>query len=260
MNRPPLILISGPCAIENRDVCFQVAEAVSGLCRQLGITYIFKSSFKKANRTSVSSFTGIGLEASLRILSEVKEAFGVPVLTDVHEVHEVNEVAAVVDYLQIPSFLCRQTDLLMAAGHSGKGVNIKKGQFASADSMKFAVDKVRSTGNQNVMLTERGTTFGYHDLVVDFRNIPLMQQVGVPVILDATHSLQQPNTAAGVTGGLPQFIPTLCHAAVAAGVDGLFIETHPHPATALSDGANMLPLSEMEALLSRCVRIREAMG
>jgi 2-dehydro-3-deoxyphosphooctonate aldolase (KDO 8-P synthase) len=256
MSSKPLILISGPCAIENHEVCFEVAEKVSALCSQLGITYIFKSSFKKANRTSLNSFTGIGFQESLRILSDVKQHFKVPVLTDVHEVHEVNEVAAVADYLQIPSFLCRQTDLLVAAGHSGRGVNIKKGQFASADSMKFAVDKVRSTGNANVLLTERGTTFGYHDLVVDFRNIPLMQQNGVPVILDATHSLQQPNTSAGVTGGQPQFINTLCRAAVAAGVDGLFIETHPTPATALSDGANMLPLNQLEALLQSCVQIR----
>ncbi len=254
-----MILISGPCAIENREVCFEVAEKVSALCSQLGITYIFKSSFKKANRTSLNSFTGIGFQESLRILSDVKQHFKVPVLTDVHEVHEINEVAAVADYLQIPSFLCRQTDLLVAAGRSGRGVNIKKGQFASADSMKFAVDKVRSTGNANVLLTERGTTFGYHDLVVDFRNIPLMQQNGVPVILDATHSLQQPNTSAGVTGGQPQFINTLCRAAVAAGVDGLFIETHPTPATALSDGANMLPLNQLEALLQSCVQIRSVL-
>lgn len=256
----PLILISGPCAIENQEVCFEVAETVSALCNKLGIQYIFKSSIKKANRTSVTSFTGIDFDKALSILAAVKVKFDIPVLTDIHEVHEVQEVATVVDYLQIPSFLCRQTDLLIAAGKSGKGVNIKKGQFASSDSMKFAVDKVRSTGNHNVLLTERGTTFGYHDLIVDFRNIPLMQQHGVPVILDATHSLQQPNTSAGVTGGQPQFIETLCKAAVAVGVDGLFIETHPNPSKALSDGANMLPLAEIELLLEKCVKIRKAIA
>ncbi len=253
-----LILISGPCAIENKEVCFEVAETVAALCRKLDVQYIFKSSFKKANRTSVQSFTGIAFDKALGILAEVKNHFGIPVLTDVHETHEVNEVAAVADYLQIPSFLCRQTDLLLAAGKSGKGVNIKKGQFASSHSMGFAVEKVRSTGNQNILLTERGTTFGYNDLIVDFRNIPLMQQFAVPVILDATHSLQQPNTAAGITGGKPEFIETLCAAATAVGADGLFIETHPDPKSALSDGANMLPLSELERLLEKCVRIRNA--
>ena len=251
-----LILISGPCAIENKEICFEVAETVSALCKKLDIQYIFKSSFKKANRTSVKSFTGIDFDKALSVLADVKNHFGIPVLTDVHETHEVNEVASVADYLQIPSFLCRQTDLLVAAGKGGKGVNIKKGQFASSDSMGFAVEKVRSTGNQNILLTERGTTFGYNDLVVDFRNISLMQKFGVPVILDATHSLQQPNTSAGVTGGKPEFIETLCAAAIAVGVDGLFIETHPNPKSALSDGANMLPLNELENLLEKCNRLR----
>jgi 2-dehydro-3-deoxyphosphooctonate aldolase (KDO 8-P synthase) len=257
--KQPLILIAGPCVIENRETPFVVAEKVLQLARQFNLQYIFKSSFKKANRTNIHSFTGIDFGEAMDILAAVKKQFGVPVITDVHESHEVEQVAAVVDYLQIPAFLCRQTDLLLACGQSGKGVNIKKGQFSSPESMKFAVEKVRSTGNNNVMLTERGTTFGYQDLVIDFRGIPIMQQFGVPVILDATHSLQQPNQSSGVTGGLPQLIDTVCKAGIAAGVDGLFIETHPTPETALSDGKNMLQLDKLEALLEKCVRIREAL-
>lgn len=255
-DKKKLILISGPCAIENKDVCFEVAGHVRAICAEFGIEYIFKSSFKKANRTSLSSFTGINFDDALGILAAVKKEFEVPVLTDIHESHEAADVALVADWLQIPSFLCRQTELLLAAGRTGKGVNIKKGQFAGSDVMQFAVEKVRSTGNSNVMLTERGTTFGYSDLIVDFRNIPLMQRFQVPVILDATHSLQQPNTSAGVTGGKPEFISTICIAAIAAGADGLFIETHPHPSKALSDGANMLPLKELRPLLEKCVAIR----
>jgi 2-dehydro-3-deoxyphosphooctonate aldolase (KDO 8-P synthase) len=252
------ILISGPCAIENRETPFIVAEKVLNLCSKFGIQYVFKSSYKKANRTNLNSFTGIGFDEAMEILAAVKKQFNVPVLTDVHETIDVPAVAAVADYLQIPAFLCRQTDLLVACGKSGKYVNIKKGQFASADSMKFAVDKVRSTGNEKILLTERGNTFGYTDLVVDFRNVPMMQALGVPVILDATHSLQQPNQGSGVTGGLPQFIETICKAGIAAGVDGLFIETHPEPAKALSDGKNMLQLDKMEALLEKCMRVYEA--
>ncbi len=255
--KAPLILIAGPCVIENRQTPFEVAERVLEITRRFNIQYIFKSSFKKANRTNLSSFTGIDFAEALDILAQIKKQFNLPVLTDVHESHEVEVVAAVVDYLQIPAFLCRQTDLLLACGKTGKWVNIKKGQFSSPESMKFAVDKVRSTGNQQVMLTERGTTFGYQDLVIDFRSIPIMQGLGVPVILDATHSLQQPNQSSGITGGLPQLIDTVCKAGIAAGVDGLFIETHPEPEKALSDGKNMLPLDKLEALLEKCMRIRE---
>ncbi len=255
--KPPLILIAGPCVIENRETPFEVAEKVLKITSRFNIQYVFKSSFKKANRTNLSSFTGIDFAEALEILGQIKKQFNVPVLTDVHESHEVDEVAAVVDYLQIPAFLCRQTDLLLACGRTGKWVNIKKGQFSSPESMKFAVDKVRSTGNNNILLTERGTTFGYQDLVIDFRSIPVMQSLGVPVILDATHSLQQPNQSSGVTGGQPQMIDTVCKAGIAAGVDGLFIETHPQPEKALSDGKNMLQLDKLEALLEKCMRIRE---
>ncbi len=257
--KKPLLLIAGPCVIENETTPFIVAEKVSAICRQLGIEYVFKSSYKKANRTSLNSFTGIDFNKALNILSEVKKQFNVPVLTDVHESHEVAEIAAVADYLQIPAFLCRQTDLLLACGNSGKWVNVKKGQFSSPESMQFAVEKVRSTGNPKVMLTERGTTFGYQDLVVDFRSIPVMQSFGVPVILDATHSLQQPNQSAGVTGGKPELIKTICKAGIAVGVDGLFIETHPNPAEALSDGKNMLPLDKLKALLEKLLKIRAAL-
>lgn len=253
-----LILIAGPCAIENAETPLVVAEAVKKICTHLGIEYVFKSSFRKANRTSVDSFTGIDFEKALAVLSNVKSQFEVPVLTDVHETHEVATVAQVADYLQIPSFLCRQTDLLVEAGKTGKFVNIKKGQFSSPESMKFAVEKVRSTGNQKVLLTERGTTFGYQDLVVDFRSIPVMQSFGVPVILDATHSLQQPNQSSGITGGLPHLIETICKAGIASGIDGLFIETHPEPSKSLSDGKNMLPLNQLRTLLEKCMKIREA--
>lgn len=256
--KKPLLLIAGPCVIENETTPFLVAEKVSAICKQLGVEYVFKSSYKKANRTSLNSFTGIDFNKALNILSEVKRQLNIPVLTDVHETHEVNEIASVVDYLQIPAFLCRQTDLLLACGNSGKWVNVKKGQFSSPESMQFAVEKVRSTGNQKVMLTERGTTFGYQDLVVDFRSIPVMQSFGVPVILDATHSLQQPNQSAGVTGGKPELIETICKAGIAVGVDGLFIETHPNPSEALSDGKNMLPLDKLEPLLEKLLKIRAA--
>jgi len=255
----PLILIAGPCVIENETTPFVVAEKVSALCKRLGIQYVFKSSYKKANRTSLNSFTGIDFDKALNILQQVKTQFNIPVLTDIHETHEVKTIASVADYLQIPAFLCRQTDLLIEAGKTGKWVNVKKGQFASPESMQFAVEKVRSTGNNNVMLTERGTTFGYQDLVVDFRSIPIMQSFGVPVIIDATHSLQQPNQSSGVTGGMPQLIETICKAGIAVGVDGLFIETHPKPEYALSDGKNMLPLDKLESLLEKLLRIREVL-
>jgi 2-dehydro-3-deoxyphosphooctonate aldolase (KDO 8-P synthase) len=251
-------LIAGPCAIENHETPFEVAEKVAGICQRLGIDYVFKSSFKKANRTRRDSFTGIGKDEAYQVLQQVKTKYNVPVLTDVHETGDVAEVKDIVDYLQIPAFLCRQTDLLVAAGETGKWVNVKKGQFSSPESMQFAVDKVKSTGNNKVLLTERGTTFGYQDLVVDFRSIPKMQ-LYAPVIMDCTHSLQQPNQTSGVTGGDPAMIMTICKAAIAVGADGLFIETHPNPAKALSDGQNMLQLDKLEEVLETVLRIRKAL-
>jgi len=251
-------LIAGPCVVENSEVTFIVAEKVKALCRKLEIPFIFKASFKKANRTSISSFSGIGDIQALEILQEVRNLLNVPVITDIHSTDEALLAAKYVDMLQIPAFLCRQTELLIAAGKTGLPVNIKKGQFVSPQAMTFVIGKVKSTGNQNIMLTERGTTFGYQDLVVDFRSIPIMQKTGLPVVLDCTHSLQQPNQSAGVTGGLPELIETLAKAAVAVGVNGLFIETHPEPSKALSDGANMLPLNLLENLLQKLIKIRKA--
>ncbi len=251
-------LIAGPCAVESKDLCFEVAETVSRLTAEREIPYIFKASFKKANRSKDSSFTGIGDEAGLEILGEVRKHFDLPVTTDIHESYQAEIAARYVDVLQIPAFLCRQTDLLKAAGNTGKTVSIKKGQFLSPDGMRFAVDKVRHTGNDKVWLLERGTTFGYQDLVVDYRGIPLMRSFEVPVVMDCTHSLQQPNQASGVTGGNPALIGTIAKAAIAVGADGLFIETHPNPAVALSDGANMLKLDRLEALLDQLVKIRSA--
>ncbi len=248
-------LIAGPCAIESEAICMQVAEQCKQITQYLGIPYIFKSSFKKANRSRLDSFTGIGDDKALAILQKVSQELGVPVLTDIHDAHQAAKVAEIVDVLQIPAFLCRQTDLLVAAAKTGKVVNIKKGQFMAPQAMGFAVEKVRQSGNDQVWLTERGTTFGYQDLVVDFRAIPQMQAFNVPVILDCTHSLQQPNQISGVTGGLPQLIRTIARAGVAVGVDGLFIETHPDPSKALSDGANMLPLDQLRALLEDLLRI-----
>lgn len=253
-----LLLMAGPCVIENRETPFEVAEKVLAICNRLGIDYVFKASYKKANRTRRDSFTGIDREEAYDILQNIGKKHQIPVLTDIHETWEADELKDVADYLQIPAFLCRQTDLLVAAGETGKWVNIKKGQFSSPESMAFAVDKVRSTGNQNVLLTERGTTFGYQDLVVDFRSIPKMQQFA-PVIMDCTHSLQQPNQTSGVTGGDPSMIATIANAAIAVGVDGLFIETHPNPAVALSDGQNMLQLNKLEMLLEKVLRIRQAL-
>ena len=251
-------LMAGPCVIEGEEMALHIAEKIADITYRLNIPYIFKGSYRKANRSRLDSFTGIGDEKALKILRKVEETFALPVVTDIHETHEAAMAAEYVDVLQIPAFLCRQTDLLVAASHTGKIVNIKKGQFLSPASMQFAAQKVVDAGNKNVMITERGTTFGYTDLVVDYRGIPEMQQFGFPVIMDATHSLQQPNQASGVTGGLPSLIETIAKAAVAVGVDGLFIETHPNPSIAKSDGANMLPLDLLEGLLTRLVRIREA--
>lgn len=251
-------LLAGPCAIEGEDMALRIAEKVVTITQKLNIPYVFKGSYRKANRSRLDSFTGIGDEKALKILRKVGETFQIPTVTDIHETTEATIAAEYVDILQIPAFLCRQTDLLVAAAETGKIVNIKKGQFLSPGAMQFAVQKVADAGNKNVMITERGTTFGYTDLVVDYRGIPQMQQFGYPVIMDVTHSLQQPNQTSGVTGGLPTLIETIAKAAIAVGADGLFIETHPEPSLAKSDGANMLQLDLLEGLLTKLTRIREA--
>ncbi|MFI5186949.1 MAG: 3-deoxy-8-phosphooctulonate synthase [Chitinophagales bacterium] len=251
-------LIAGPCVVESEELVMEVAGKVSTICKDLGIPYIFKSSYRKANRTSSSSFTGIGDETALAIVKKAGQKFWLPTTSDIHAHEEAAIAANYVDVLQIPAFLCRQTDLLIAAAETNKIVNVKKGQFLSGEAMKFAVDKIRNAGNDKIILTERGTTFGYHDLVVDFRNIPVMQSFDVPVVMDCTHSLQQPNQTSGVTGGNPQMIGTIAKAAVAAGADGLFIETHPNPSLAKSDGANMLKLELLENLLQQLVKIRRS--
>jgi len=253
-------LMAGPCVIENEEMPLRIAEKIIKITDTLKIPYIFKASYRKANRSKLSSFTGIGDEKALKILKRLKEEFHIPVVTDIHTSEEAKIAAEYVDILQIPAFLCRQTELLVAAAGTGKVVNIKKGQFLSPGSMQFAVEKVREAGNENIMLTERGTTFGYQDLVVDYRGIPEMQKNNVPVILDCTHSLQQPNQEAGITGGRPYLIETIARAGIAVGVDGLFIETHPEPHNALSDGANMLRLDLLGELLQKLVRIREAVA
>jgi 2-dehydro-3-deoxyphosphooctonate aldolase (KDO 8-P synthase) len=252
-----LQIIAGPCAIESREGAMEIAEVLVELCGRLDLPLIFKGSYRKANRSRGDSFRGIGDEQALEILAEVRTRFGVPVITDIHAAHEAALAAAYVDVLQIPAFLCRQTDLLHAAADTGKVVNIKKGQFVSPESMRFAVDKVRERGNERVWLTERGSMFGYQDLVVDMRSFPTMGAFA-PTIADITHSLQQPNQASGVTGGRPELIATLGLAAVAAGAHGVFIETHPRPEQALSDGANMLHLSRMEGLLRRLKAVHAA--
>lgn len=252
-------LMAGPCAVESEAIVMETAEVLVSLCRDLGIPLIFKGSYRKANRSRLDSFTGIGDEKALKILGKVRDDFGVPVVTDIHEAHEAAMAAEYVDVLQIPAFLSRQTDLLVAAAKTGKVVNIKKGQFMAPSAMKFAADKVTQSGNPAVLLTDRGNSFGYGDLVVDFRNIPEMQAFGFPVIMDVTHSLQRPNQADGVTGGVPRFIDTIASAAIAVGADGLFIETHPRPSEALSDGANMLRLDLMEGLMKKMLRLRRAL-
>lgn len=252
-------LIAGPCAIEGEQMAFDIAGQVSEICRRLQIPYIFKGSYRKANRSKRDSFTGIGDEKALEILRKIGETFQVPTTTDIHTEPEAAIAAPYVDVLQIPAFLCRQTSLLVAAAQTGKVVNIKKGQFVSPEAMRFAAEKVWEEGNQNVILTERGTTFGYQDLIVDFRGIPVMRSFGTPVVLDCTHSLQQPNQSSGVTGGRPALIETIARAGIATGADGLFIETHPRPSEAKSDGANMLPLAELERILEGLLRIRLAL-
>ncbi len=251
-------LFAGPCVVENEEIVFEIAEKIIKITDQLQIPYVFKASYKKANRSRLDSFTGIGDEKALKILGKLREQLKVPVVTDIHTAEEAHIAAQYVDVLQIPAFLCRQTDLLVAAAKTNKVINIKKGQFLSPASMKFAVDKVVESGNTSVMLTDRGTMFGYHDLIIDYRGIPEMQQFGYPVILDITHSLQQPNQSSGVTGGKPELIETVAKAGIAVGVDGIFIETHSDPAMAKSDGANMLHLNYLEKLLTKLVHIRNA--
>lgn len=251
-------LMAGPCAIEGEEIALRIAERIVTITDKYNIPYIFKGSYRKANRSRVDSFTGIGDEKALKVLEKVGRTFGVPTVTDIHESHEAAMAAAYVDVLQIPAFLCRQTELLVAAAETGKVVNIKKGQFLSAGSMQFAVDKVKDSGNDKVFLTDRGNTFGYQDLIVDFRGIPEMRGFAVPTVMDCTHSLQQPNQTSGVTGGKPALIETIAKAAIAVGADGLFIETHPDPANAKSDGANMLHLDLLDGLLEKLVRVREA--
>lgn len=245
------LVLAGPCVVENREVTLRVAESLVSTCHALHLPLVFKASYRKANRSRGDSFRGLGDQEALRILADVKAALGVPIVTDIHLPEEAAMAAEVADVLQIPAFLCRQSDLLEAAAHTGRVVNIKKGQFLSPDAMTFAAQKVAQAGNPHVMLTERGTTFGYTDLVIDFRGIPVMQQTGCPVIVDVTHSLQQPNQASGVTGGQPALIEHMAMLAVASMADGIFFETHPEPAKALSDGANMLPLDRAQAMLTR---------
>ncbi|HYD22603.1 MAG TPA: 3-deoxy-8-phosphooctulonate synthase [Flavipsychrobacter sp.] len=259
-NKDNFFLLAGPCVIESEDVVMQTAEKVVSICDKHKIPLVFKSSYRKANRTRLDSFTGIGDEAALKILAKVREKFGVPVVTDIHAADEAAMAAEYVDVLQIPAFLCRQTDILVAAAKTGKVVNVKKGQFLSPEAMQFAVTKLQESGNDKIMLTDRGTTFGYHDLVVDYRGIPTMQQMGVPVILDCTHSLQQPNQSSGVTGGNPEMIETIVRAGIAVGADGLFIETHPNPSVAKSDGANMLHLDLLDGLMNKLTKLRAAVN
>lgn len=251
------LLIAGPCVVESESIVFETAEHILRLSEKYKLPFVFKSSYRKANRSKGDSFSGIGDLKALKILSDVRSKFSVPVVTDIHNPGEAEIAARYVDILQIPAFLCRQTDLLIAAGNTGKWVNIKKGQFLSGASMRFAVEKVKETGNNNIMLTDRGNMYGYQDIVVDFRNIPEMQKTGVPVIMDLTHSLQKPNLEKGVSGGRPEMIETIGRAAISVGVDGVFIETHPDPSIAKSDGENMLKLSELDNLLYKLVALRK---
>lgn len=253
-------LIAGPCVVESEELLDIVASKVFRICSKMGIPYIFKASYRKANRTSGNSFTGIGDREALALVQKTGRKYKLPTTSDIHAHDEASPAAEFVDVLQIPAFLCRQTDLLIAAGQTGKVINVKKGQFLSGPAMKFAAEKIRKAGNNNIIFTERGNSFGYQDLIVDYRNIPLMQEHGVPVVVDCTHSLQQPNQPGGITGGNPKLISTISMAAIAAGADGLFIETHPDPAHALSDGATMLRLDLLEDLLTRLVKLKKAVN
>lgn len=255
----PLLLLAGPCVLESEEIAWQVASEMKRICGNLGITYVFKASFDKANRTSLSSFRGPGLEKGLRLLGRIRQEIGVPVVSDVHDVTQIEAAAEVLDIIQIPAFLCRQTDLLVAAAHSGKVVNVKKGQFVSPWDMKYAVEKIRGSGNNRILLTERGANFGYNNLVVDMRSFPVMRSLGCPVVYDATHSVQLPGGAGGSSGGQREFIPALTRAAMAAGIDGLFMEVHPDPDSAKCDGPNSWPLDRAEWLLEQLLAIRKAL-
>jgi len=250
-------LFAGPCVVEDKDTVLKTAERINAIAKKLEIPFVFKSSYRKANRSRIDSFTGIGDKEALQLLAEVSGTFNVPVVTDIHSASDAQFAAAYVDVLQIPAFLCRQTDILVAAAQTGKTIAIKKGQFLSPEAMHFAVNKIRESGNEKVIITERGSMYGYQDLVIDFRGIPTMQSFDVPVVLDITHSLQEPNQSTGITGGRPEMIETIARAGIAAGADGIFIETHPSPEKALSDGANMLPLDQLEDLLTKLVALRK---
>lgn len=251
--------MAGPCVIENKEMPFEICEKLIEITNKLNIKLIFKASYRKANRSSIDSFTGIGDIEALEVLKRVRQKYNIPVVTDIHSAEEAIIAAHYVDIIQIPAFLCRQTDILLAAAETGKIVNVKKGQFLSAESMKYVVEKIRTSGNNQVMLTDRGTMFGYQDLIVDFRSIPTMQENNLPVIMDITHSLQQPNQVSGVSGGLPKMIETIAKAAIAVGADGIFMETHPNPKVAKSDGKNMISLDRVEDLLTKLVKIRQAL-
>jgi 2-dehydro-3-deoxyphosphooctonate aldolase (KDO 8-P synthase) len=253
----PFLIIAGPCVIESWDVIYNTARALQDISRELGFSFVFKSSYDKANRTSIDSFRGPGLSEGLKMLAEIKSKLGLELLSDVHEPAQCEQAGLVLDVLQIPAFLCRQTDLIVAAAKTGKAVNIKKGQFVAPMDMGNSVRKVLQCGNKNIFLTERGTTFGYNNLVVDFRSIPMMQETGFPVVFDATHSVQLPGGGGTVSSGQRQFVPTLAKAAVAAGCDGLFMEVHPNPDVAKSDGANQVPLSQVKELISQCLKIHQ---
>jgi 2-dehydro-3-deoxyphosphooctonate aldolase (KDO 8-P synthase) len=252
-------LIAGPCAIEDKDLSLNIARNIANICDKLKIPFIFKGSFKKANRSRLDSYTGMGDECALNIIQSIGEELKIPTITDIHSVEDVQKAKKYVDILQIPAFLCRQTDLIIAAAKTNKFINIKKGQFLSPNQMQHIIEKIKSTNNNNIMLTERGSMFGYSDLIVDFRSIPIMKKLNYPVILDVTHSLQQPNQEGGITGGNPEMIETIAKAGVACGIDGLFIETHPNPFQAKSDGANMLKLDNLEDLLVKLLKIRKAL-
>lgn len=258
-NSNNFFLMAGPCVIENEQMPFEICEKLKEICERLDIDLIFKASYRKANRSKIDSFSGIGDEKALKILGQIRKKYALPVVTDIHSAEEAEMAAEYVDILQIPAFLCRQTDLLLAAAKTNKIINIKKGQFLSAQSMKHVADKVLSVGNEKIILTDRGTMFGYQDLIVDFRSIPIMQSFNLPVVMDITHSLQQPNQAEGVSGGMPQMISTIAKAAIAVGANGIFMETHPNPSQALSDGKNMLALDQVESLLERLIKIKKAL-
>lgn len=258
-NSNNFFLMAGPCVIENEQMPFEICEKLKEICERLDIDLIFKASYRKANRSKVDSFSGIGDEKALKILGEIRKKYSLPIVTDIHSAEEAEMAAEYVDILQIPAFLCRQTDLLLAAAKTNKIINIKKGQFLSAQSMKHVADKVLSVGNDKIILTDRGTMFGYQDLIVDFRSIPIMQSFNYPVVMDITHSLQQPNQTEGVSGGMPQMISTIAKAAIAVGANGIFMETHPNPSQALSDGKNMLALDQVESLLEKLIKIKKAL-